>query len=496
MGVMSASMTQAATYYVSTSGSDGYNCQQAKSVTTPKATITGAAGGISCLASGDTLLIRAGNYDETIWQYSALPPSGASWAGVTRIAAYPGETVWLRPVTNRGNGVTIKFDTGQRYIEFDGINVSGVGQMYGPIGLESTHTADVHHIRIKNAEIVADPTRFMNAIQTVVVDPAFGQGGHEFIKLKIHGGAYPQLAGQPQPAEGIYIEASNVLVDGCEIYGMGAGLQIYNGYGRYPDAAIIRNNIIHDMPSTGSTDRHWGITVAAGSHNTRIYNNVIYGITQESTGSSEDIFLYASSGTLVYNNTLVGGTRTGAGIYVAGGTNSGSQIINNISVGHPGGTDIVNDAPSTTVAHNLVSPTDPLFVSGSARNFQLRSQSSAIDAGVTLPLVAVDILGAMRPQGGAYDIGAYENRATSAQPVATTSPDGRTVPPAANIVDNLGATWTIAPGGAILRNSGQAADGWGLKILWKNTTIYVQGTDNYWWRWSGSGWIGVGTIQP
>jgi hypothetical protein len=42
-------------------------------------------------------------------------------------------------------------------------------------------------------------------------------------------------------------------------------------------------------------------------------------------------------------------------------------------------------------------------------NFNLQSTSAAIDAGtVTSPLVTVDLLGTPRPQGPAFDIGAYE----------------------------------------------------------------------------------------
>jgi len=70
------------------------------------------------------------------------------------------------------------------------------------------------------------------------------------------------------------------------------------------------------------------------------------------------------------------------------------------------------------------------------------------------------------------------------------------VPPATQIIDNLGATWTIAATGAILRNGDQAAGGWGSAILWKNTTIYVLGTDWNWWQYTGSSWINVGPSQP
>jgi hypothetical protein len=80
--------------------------------------------------------------------------------------------------------------------------------------------------------------------------------------------------------------------------------------------------------------------------------------------------------------------------------------------------------------------------------------------------------------------------------VVNPSPNGTTVPPAAQIVDNLGAVWTIGSNQVILRNGVQAAGGLGSEILWTSNTIYVLGTDNNWWKWTGSGWLNVGAVQP
>jgi len=78
----------------------------------------------------------------------------------------------------------------------------------------------------------------------------------------------------------------------------------------------------------------------------------------------------------------------------------------------------------------------------------------------------------------------------------TTSPDGTTVPPATQIVDNPGGVWTIGANQAILRNGVQAAGGMGSEILWKSSTIYVLGTSNNWYQWTGSGWVFLGLIHP
>jgi hypothetical protein len=80
--------------------------------------------------------------------------------------------------------------------------------------------------------------------------------------------------------------------------------------------------------------------------------------------------------------------------------------------------------------------------------------------------------------------------------VINSSPNGTTVPPANQIVDNIGNVWTIGGNQAILQNGVQASGGLGSEILWTSGTIYVLGTDNNWWRWTGSSWSNVGPVQP
>ncbi len=78
----------------------------------------------------------------------------------------------------------------------------------------------------------------------------------------------------------------------------------------------------------------------------------------------------------------------------------------------------------------------------------------------------------------------------------TPSADGTEVPPAGQIVDALGAVWTIS-GGTILRNGVSAAGGTGVAILWSSGSIYVQSSfGGSWWKWLGSGWTNVGTTRP
>jgi hypothetical protein len=56
------------------------------------------------------------------------------------------------------------------------------------------------------------------------------------------------------------------------------------------------------------------------------------------------------------------------------------------------------------------------FVNAGAGDYHLAANATPIDRGVPLADVMVDRDGLQRPQGAAYDVGAYEFRASSASP--------------------------------------------------------------------------------
>src|SRR5438093_5022735 len=81
----------------------------------------------------------------------------------------------------------------------------------------------------------------------------------------------------------------------------------------------------------------------------------------------------------------------------------------------------VNKPSPHSIVHGLDKPGAFTTVSSpSTFNFHLQSTSPAIDAGTTLASVMTDYDGVTRPQGSAYDIGAYEY-ATAATPTPSTT---------------------------------------------------------------------------
>lgn len=396
--LFSLKTAEAATYYVSPSpaGSDARSCAVSQTIGTPRATIVA---GISCLSAGDTLLVRAGTYDELV----GSTPSGTDWTNKVRIAAYPGETVWLHPTGNPA-AYALYFWHLEKYVEWDGINIDGSAVQFGPVKIEGYDVSigNPHHIRMQNLEIIADPNSTPGAGHNGILVSAQVSGlqdGHnEFLNLTIH-----RLRGY-----GFYISANQNLVDHCTVYdGNGAGIHVSNSYN---DGAgnfnIISNNIVHDIlgGQPGFNPSVWGIVNGSGApSNNTYFNNVIYNIGGSTSGDA-GIYLLTGDSVNLWNNTVYGGG--GFGIRVSQASVTSTTIQNNVVYGSALG-NYSNAGTGTTHDHNLEGP-DPLFVNSASHNFHILVGSLARNAGTALGSVTVDFDGTARPQEGTYDMGAYE----------------------------------------------------------------------------------------
>jgi hypothetical protein len=157
---------------------------------------------------------------------------------------------------------------------------------------------------------------------------------------------------------------------------------------------IITNNII----STSSI----GIRVGSAESNTAfIYNNIVY---------NNDFGIGVYYGQADIKNNIV--------------MNNGLGIFNNVGPWESITLDYNNVYGSSTANYSLgLLPTgdhslsvDPKFIDPTSRNFQLDETSPLIDAGTTIDAITNDIVGVNRPQGNAYDIGAYESAYSQINP--------------------------------------------------------------------------------
>lgn len=363
----------ATTYYVATSGSDtgaGTLAQPFRSI----------AKGMSIMAAGDTLYIRAGTYNEKINSNSQTIPVGTSWGDAPIISGYPGETVVLA-VGGASELINLPHAYIQ-YVSFENLVLDGLSTTDNVISLGSS---GAHHVRFKNCEV-------KNA-------------GH--IGVFFHGSFNIFTGGQvhhignvsifPRPTNrhyGFYVGGSDNLIEYTRIHHTNDyGIHNYHGI-NLSSRNVYRNLTMHE---TSLLYDAGAAIIASRSDSVLIYNNILYGNTGHGILAGS-----VASNTRIYNNTVYGGAQTG--IYVEPGA-TGTDVRNNIAYGNAS-TQILGLGVGTNMANNLI--TNPRFVNPTAFDFNIQSGSPAIDAGVTLSLVQVDFKSTPRPQGGAYDIGAFE----------------------------------------------------------------------------------------
>ena len=206
----------------------------------------------------------------------------------------------------------------------------------------------------------------------------------------------------------------------------GGGIGFENGI----NGTAIGNTIWNITSGTAISNLNYGPTSGYGGYNpvewrttpsnVLVANNVIY-------NSVGGIVFTQCNNNMVYNNSIYMTSSSGWGIDFSTGdmspefSSGGNTVENNIIVGGQGIEQIaVSGTAPNTVDHNLFYNTtpagtnaitgDPKFVNPSATpaNLNLNSGSPAINAGIAISAVTNDILGTARPQGNAYDIGAYE----------------------------------------------------------------------------------------
>jgi len=232
---------------------------------------------------------------------------------------------------------------------------------------------------------------------------------------------------------GVFLEGPNVIIE----------QNFINDIGRY---ASGENGC---APSTEYYKNHdHGVYVDTNSNNVTIKNNVFYRIEH---GWGVQVYPSGVDSLAILNNTFVWPNpyNTGHIILAASGAVTNLRIENNISYSPT--TDFIyvyaSSGFSGTVATNMIfsgavssaTPsgltfkgnipnTNPLFVNpGNATidnltmvNAALQSGSPAIDAGMTIADVTNDYVGTARPQGSAYDIGAFESVPSPSKPLPPT----------------------------------------------------------------------------
>ncbi len=184
-------------------------------------------------------------------------------------------------------------------------------------------------------------------------------------------------------------------IDGNYIYDNGNGSEGSGGIGNCDNScASIINNIIYDNDLAG-------ISIIDNA-NPKIVNNIITGHNRTASNSAAIRVRHNEgiSSVMIVNNII---TKNECGLRSQGAQscsgNDYNDVWNNSFRDYFGFAKGANDISG-----------DPLFVDPENRGYRLSASSPCIDKGTSNGAPDKDIDGRIRPQGGGYDMGAYEYR--------------------------------------------------------------------------------------
>jgi hypothetical protein len=422
-----SSLPTATTYYVATTGSDGYP----GTINAPWRTIQHA---VDTVSAGDTVYIRAGTYNERV--QATYGNGGGINNGYITYRNYPGETVILD-----GTGIAISYGGGLFHIwSSNFIQVSG-------LRVQNSNGAGIYVGSADN--VMVENNRTYNTVKS-------GVGIWDSSHIIVNGNDV-ELAcnphdGYPQSEEFISIaNSSNVEVMNNRAHDGPQGLPVERAGGEginVKDGSAyvkIHNNTVYNLDKLGFGLDAWTSGVHDVEYFSNIAHNVYYGfiVSSEQGGSVANVKVYNN---IAYHNTRAGfsipwwsgtqdGMKTniqfvnntsyanGSGFTITSPQNENVVFRNNILSQNDTNISIISGAISqTTIDHNLfngdgsamgtdVVVGDPKFRNADGGDFYLLSDSSAIDAGSPSGAPGNDFVGRMRPQSTGYDIGAYEYQA-------------------------------------------------------------------------------------
>lgn len=373
--------------------------------------------GINVLAPGDTLYVKSGSYNPTVDQYKNLQiEKKGSQSNYILISAYPGH----RPIinVNSWNGVQL---WNAEYIEFRGFEVRGIDDppsvdlnnpqhfgngisVFGNLGNKFIRVVDnhVHHVGGNGIGV-------SNSDQVLVL-------GNRVWHCTHRSDSGNSAISITHPKDFVASNNFGIVVAGNECFdnvnkfafkyagyitdGNGIIFDYYDNGDRstYSKRCLAANNVAH---SNGGRCIH-----AFNYHDVDVVQNTCYGNLRTSSlaGAHGELSFAQAAGIHIYNN-IVYPTYATYGLTFFGTTPEGiadTNVLYNAQISGNG-----NSVINTILG-------DPSFVQASANffntDFGLRETSSAINtAKSSLNFdIDLDFRGTLRPQGSAFDIGAFE----------------------------------------------------------------------------------------
>jgi parallel beta-helix repeat protein len=349
--------------------SDGYSCLEAETITKPFATWGKAC---TCMnAAGKILEVRGGIYPAELNTLACPVTGGSSWSTPTIIRGYANEVATFQL---QGPGVALFLRNADRYLQIEKLvfdannksNSNGAALYDG-----------VQHIRLRDL-VIKNTVGGYEAVFHQHADDV------EYLRVRVvnSGDVGISLLGN----------VNNITIDESDIDTTGlVGIDIASISGTATNVTVRRTKV-HNAGTLGTAP---AIAVGA-STGTTLTNNLVY---------DSDVGIRVQSGASMVridHNTIA--NNAGLGLQCdSGATNV--QLRNTLL--WLNGTNPPQNTCGLTLVTNQWTST-PNFVDPGNDDYRLQGNSTAINAGTTLPEVTMDFLGVARPQGSKSDIGAYE----------------------------------------------------------------------------------------
>ena len=331
--------------------------------------------------AGDTVVVFAGNYDGFVSVNSGTPQS-------LIVFEANGPDVVITTPTNRGDGINIE---GTDYVRVAGFHVQGASR--AGIRVAVSRGVVVRRNTVDGTGTVFGI--FTGFAQDVIIEDnvAFNASGQHGIYVS-----------------NSMVDADNPVIRRNELYrNKQNGIQLngdcMSGGDGILSGALIEGNLVHDNGGKGLS--------LISMQTSIVQNNVIW--NNGTVGGAGGIHLtdeipcgLPSNDNLIVANTI-DESRIAAIRITDGATRN--IVFDNIAIGSSGGIADEVGTSSIDLASN-VTHGDPvsLFVTGT--DLHEATGSPSIDQGVASyqgrMAPAKDIDGAARPQGGTFDVGAYE----------------------------------------------------------------------------------------
>lgn len=373
------SVAHAATYYVATTGNNSNPGTEEK----PFLTIAFA---IDTMVAGDTTYVRGGTYNEGLIHFKKTGTRSAQ----IKLLNYPDEAPTIHCIDptalhriNFANGADYRLPIGWITVEGFEIRNCYAGFRY----------FNVH-----------DSTFRRNWIHDNTTQGILGNGTRIVIDRNIinHNGAFVKKPSSTQ-THGLYLNGTAIRITNNVIFdNLGYGIQQNGASSSWydpskhagPEFTVSHNWIVANNTLAYNRNRAGMVVWGSTCLNALIENNIFYENAVSQTNSAPqgiDFVSVTCSGVQIRNNHFF---ASGSGGMAA----LGSMAIEGVHYMQSG---------------NIVNVSDPAFVKAPAElptspNFSLTARSPAIDAGRSLDITKIAIDGTTRPQGRAYDMGAYE----------------------------------------------------------------------------------------